>query len=258
MKLFNYIEERKKTKDILIMAHQILGYPDLDINYEMIKLFAKHGVDFVELQIPFSDPVADGTTFLKANQEALKNGMTVEKCFDFADRVAQEFDISFLFMTYYNILFQYGVDKFVAKTKELGLDGIIVPDATPENSEEYYAACKKAEIASILIATPYSSDERIKFVSSLGEGMLYCVPRKGITGSKTKFGSDVEEFIARCKSLSGLPVGIGFGIQNKDDVEFLKGKSDIAIIGSQFLNILEKDGLEGVDKFLKEICSVCK
>lgn len=256
MRINDYIEERKKNKKILIMAHQVLGYPDFETNYEMLKLFNKYNIDFVELQIPFSEPIADGTTFLKANQDSLANGTTVDKCFEFAEKVKKDFNISFLFMTYYNILVQYGIEKFIVKTKGIGFDGLIIPDATPENSEEYYDSCKQNEIDPILIATPYSSDERIKYVSSFGSGMLYCVPRKGVTGNKTNFDENLGTFTERCKNVSGLPVGVGFGIQKKEDIEFLIDKSDVAIIGSQFLNILESEGLAGVEKFLQEINSV--
>ncbi|WP_139491774.1 tryptophan synthase subunit alpha [Brevibacillus dissolubilis] len=253
IKLADLIESKKSTKRIQIMTHQILGYPDFETNYEMIKLFAKYGVDYVELQIPFSEPIADGPVFLKANQDALKNGVTVEQCFAFAEKVAAEFNIPFLFMTYYNILYAQGVEAFVKRSKEIGIKGLIVPDAYPEGSAEYFEACQKHGVDAIVLTTPYTTPERMEYLNSLASGFVYCVARKGVTGSKTKFDDATTEYIANCRASLDVPIGVGFGIQEREDIDYLAGKSDIAIVGSELLKVLERDGLAGVERLLAEL-----
>ncbi|WP_237690783.1 tryptophan synthase subunit alpha [Paenibacillus caui] len=236
------------------MTHQILGYPDFETNYEMIRLFHESGVDLVELQLPFSEPIADGPIFLRANQASLANGTTTLKCLEFAGRVASDFpEISFLFMTYYNIVFQYGIDSFVKECATIGIRGLIVPDAYPEESDKFLEACREYNVEPIMIATPYTPDERLAYLSEQTGGFLYCAARKGVTGSKTAFGKETDEFLTRVRSQAKTPIAVGFGIQSEEDVRFLHGKCDIAIIGTQLLKVLEQDGLNGVKRFLKSL-----
>ncbi|OHD14740.1 MAG: tryptophan synthase subunit alpha [Spirochaetes bacterium GWD1_27_9] len=255
----NHINKRLQEKKILIMTHQVLGYPSFEVNYEIIKLFAKYKIDIVELQIPFSEPIADGPVFAKANQEAIKQGVKVKDCMDFAQKVAAEFDIKFVFMTYYNILIQYGLEDFIKKSKEIGITSLIVPDAYPENSMEFFDLSYKYDVAPIAIATPYTDDERFKFIDSLTRGLLYCVPRKGVTGIKTSFDYETLAFIDKCKTNSKHPIGVGFGVQSKEDIQNLTGHTDIAIIGSHLLKTLEsgtlKEGLQKVEDFLASLNS---
>lgn len=232
------------------MAHQIVGYPDFETNYEMIRLFHECGVDLVELQIPFSEPIADGPLFLKANQQALERGTTVKQCLDFARKVTENFGISCVFMTYYNILLQYGVERFVETAKLLGIRGLIVPDAFPEESEEYFAACKQQQVDPILMVTPYTPVNRLEYLANKTEGFLYCAARKGVTGIKTAFGEATTAFLSRCRQYSSTPIAVGFGVQRPEDVRYLVNKSDIATIGSTLLYILEAEGIPGVRKFL--------
>lgn len=232
------------------MAHQIVGYPDFETNYEMIRLFHECGVDLVELQLPFSEPIADGPLFLKANQKALERGATIKQCLDFAQKVAEDFGISFVFMTYYNILLQYGVDRFVETAKNLGIRGLIVPDAFPEESGEYFAACEQHQVDPILVVTPYTPDNRFAYLTDRTEGFLYCAARKGVTGSHTSFGDATTDFLVRCRQYASTPIAVGFGVQRPEDVRYLVGKSDIATVGSAILTVLEAEGIAGVKEFL--------
>ncbi|QHW29971.1 tryptophan synthase subunit alpha [Paenibacillus rhizovicinus] len=243
-------------KPIQLMTHQILGFPDFDANYEMIRLFHENGVELVELQLPFSEPIADGPVFLRANQAALAYGTTTARCMAFAERVVADFpEISFIFMTYYNIVIQYGIRDFVAKCAAIGIRGLIVPDAYPEESGEFLDACREFGVEPILIVTPYTSNARLAYLSGQTGGFLYCAARKGVTGSKTSFGEESDEFLNRARTAAKTPIAVGFGIQSAEDVAFLKGKCDIAIIGTQLLIILERDGLAGVEQFLKSLAS---
>jgi tryptophan synthase alpha chain len=249
-KLAQEILEKRKGKPILLMAHQIVGYPDFEMNYEMIRLFQECGVDLVELQIPFSEPIADGPLFLKANQKALERGVTVGQCLDFAQKVTRDFALPCIFMTYYNILLQYGVKQFVETARSLGIRGLIVPDAFPEESEEYFTACKQQQVDPILVVTPYTPVSRLVYLANKTDGFLYCAARKGVTGFKTSFGDATTDFLSRCRQYSSTPIAVGFGIQRPEDVRYLANKSDIAIVGSTLLNVLEAEGTPGVREFL--------
>lgn len=253
MGMTDYINQKKEQKKILLMAHQILGYPGFEANEKMLDLFQQYDVDLLELQIPFSDPVADGTTFLKANQDALENGTTIDECFNWIEKFCKKYSFPILIMTYYNIIFHYGVDSFVKRSKNAGIKGFIVPDAMPENCPEYLEACKKYGMNPIFIATPYTKEERLDYINSISSGFIYCVPRKGVTGIKTDFNTDTNNFLSHCRKHISLPLGVGFGIQNKEDIASLEGEADIAIIGSHFLRLLEREGLRGVENFLKSL-----
>jgi tryptophan synthase alpha chain len=166
----------------------------------------------MELQIPFSEPIADGPVILHANQKALAGGVTVQECLDFAQKVTQAFDIPFLFMTYYNILFKYGVDRFSATMAERGLQGTIVADLPPEEGKEYLTAMEAYNLAPIFIFSPTTPDERMKYLASFARGFVYCVARKGVTGADTTFSKELERYLARCRRATNLPLALGFGV----------------------------------------------
>ena len=254
MNLENYINEKKKSKDILLMSHQILGYPSFEENERVIELFAKNKVDLVELQIPFSDPVADGPTFMKANQTAVENGIKVGQCLEFmAKMVKKHEEIPFLFMTYFNIIYKYGIEKFAQKCMKIGVKGLIVPDAPIDDANEFFAICTKNGIDAVGLATAYTKNDRMAEISHKCGGFIYYVPRKGVTGQKTKFGDDVLDRIKEVGALVDKNIAVGFGISSRSDVQKLVGAADIAIIGSKILNVLENDGLQAVDEFLKNL-----
>lgn len=152
--LTNYINTKRKSKDILLMTHIVVGYPDLETSFKIVETMVNSGVDLMELQIPFSEPIADGPTILYANHIALKNGVKTKNCFEFSFKITQMFDIPFLFMTYYNILFKYGVSKFALDMKKSGLKGAIVPDLPPEEGKEYIEAMKKIILTQFLFLLP--------------------------------------------------------------------------------------------------------
>ena len=205
----------------------------------------------MELQIPFSEPMADGPVILKANQDALATGITVQDCIDFAARVTAAFDIPFLFMSYYNILFKYGVDSFARTMTRIGVRGAIVPDLPPEEAEEYLAAMKRNNLSPIFIFAPNSSDARMSMIAGHGGGFIYCVARKGVTGHTTDFSGDLDASLARFRGATELPLAVGFGVKEKADVDFLKGKADIAVIGSQAIRVLDEQGVSGIGHFIR-------
>jgi tryptophan synthase alpha chain len=251
MALESYIKERLEKKDILLMTHIVLGYPSFGASLETIKTMVDAGVDIMELQIPFSEPTADGPVIVHANQKALEKGATVEKCLKLAEMAAEAFDIPFLIMTYYNIPFKYGVDKFASAMAGAGLKGAIIADLPPEEGMDYMAAMQKNNLEPIMLFSPATTAERMRFIGSFAKGFIYCVARKGVTGKDTNFSNDLEKYLARCREETDLPLALGFGIKEKADIDFLKGKADIAVIGTQSIRIMEKDGIAAVGDFIR-------
>jgi tryptophan synthase alpha chain len=249
--LESYLRKRLEEKEILLMTHIVLGYPSLDESLRVIKAMVKAGVDLMELQIPFSEPTADGPVIVHANQEALNRGTTVDQCLELAERITQTFDIPFLFMTYYNIPFKYGINRFASAMSKRGIRGAIIPDLPPEEGKDYLEAMRKHGLAPVLIFTPNTSPERMRYIASFAGGLIYCVARKGVTGKDTDFSAELAAYLARCREATTLPLALGFGIKEKADVDFLRGKADIAVVGTQSIRIMEKDGSAAVGAFIR-------
>jgi len=249
-KLEDTIKIKLSHKEVLLMTHLVLGYPSLEVNRQVIKQMVENGVDLIELQIPFSEPVADGPVILKANQDALQHKIKVQDCLDFAAEVIGQYDIPFLFMTYYNILFKYGVADFVNKAKEIGIQGFIIPDLPPEEGAEYLQSMKSCGLSPIQIYAPTSTEERMRYLADNGAGFIYCVARRGVTGQQTDFDEDFNTYISRCRSATDLPLAVGFGIRDKGDVAYLTGKADIAVIGSETIRLVDERGADAVGPFI--------
>jgi len=251
--LETYLQKWLKEKEILLMTHIVLGYPSFEDCFRIIEAMVAAGVELMELQIPFSEPIADGPVILHANQKALAGGATVQKCLDFAGKVSRTFDIPFLFMSYYNILFKYGVDRFAAAMVAGGLKGAIVPDLPPEEGTAYLAVMQSCKLAPIFIFSPTTSDKRMKYLASFGQGFIYCVARKGVTGVDTDFSEQLDAYLGRCRRATDLPLALGFGVKEKADIDFLKGKVDIAVIGSQTIRLVDQAGVGVVGEFIKSL-----
>lgn len=251
MLLESHIRNKRAEKEILLMTHIVLGYPTFEKSFRVVEAMVDAGVDLMELQIPFSEPVADGPVISRANQEALAGGSTVQKCLDFSEEIARTFKIPFLIMSYYNILFKYGVNRFVSAMARKGLKGAIVPDLPPEEGKEYLKAMGIYDLAPIFIYSPTTPDDRMKFIASLSRGFIYCVARKGVTGTTTTFTNDVANYVDRCRKASPLPLALGFGVKGKEDVDFLRGRVDIAVIGSQTISILDEEGISPAVDFIR-------
>ncbi len=251
--LEQYIKDRRQKQEILLMTHLVLGHPHFDTSLRLVESMAHAGVDLIELQIPFSEPIADGPVILRANQEALNGGSTVERCFEVATEVARRFDIPFLFMSYYNVLFKRGVAQFVSRMQDAGLRGAIVPDLPPQEAGEYLASMKEASLDPIFIYAPNTKAERLKAIATHGSGFVYCVARKGVTGAATAFSDDLSGYLERARAATSLPLAVGFGVKEKQDVDFLRGKADIAVVGSETLRVLERGGLAAVSPFLSSL-----
>ena len=253
MALEMVLRNKLKEKDILLMTHIVLGYPSLEDSFKIVETMVDSGVDLIELQVPFSEPIADGPVIVRANQRALQRGATVKACLNLAERVVRKFDIPFLIMTYYNILFCYGVHDFVSAMAKKGLQGAIIPDLPPEEGHDYLEAMKAYDLAPILIFSPATSDKRMKYLDSFGRGFIYCVARKGVTGADTNFSTGLGSYLVRCRKASRLPLALGFGIKGRADVGFLRGLADIAVIGTETIRMVEEQGVASVRGFIRSL-----
>lgn len=232
------------------MTHIVLGYPSFDVNRRVVKEMVENGVDCIELQIPFSEPMADGPVILKANQISIAEGTKISDCLEFGKEMSQTYDIPFLFMTYYNIIFKYGEARFFNHAKESDIKGLIIPDLPPEHGELFLQQAREKGIAPVFIFAPTSTDDRMRELASFGSGFIYCVARRGVTGKKSEFGSEFSTYLDRCRAATELPLAVGFGIQNRDDVDALKGKADIAVIGSRTIQLVDEHGPSAVGPFI--------
>jgi len=245
------LRTRRQERDILLMTHIVLGYPNFDDCLRVVETMVEAGVDLMELQIPFSEPIADGPVILHANQKSLHAGATVERCLRFAETVSARFDIPFLFMSYYNILFKYGVDAFTKRMRDAGMVGAIVPDLPPEEADDYLAAMQHNDLAPIFIYSPNTTDERMGRIASCAGGFVYCVARKGVTGPATDFTETFRAYLDRCRAATDLPLALGFGVQDREDIDFLRGQVDIAVIGTATIRLLDAQGIGALRGFIE-------
>lgn len=244
------IRRRRADKNILLMTHIVLGYPSFDDARRMVGAMVEAGVDLMELQIPFSEPIADGPVILHANQTALAAGSTVDRCIEVAARLAEEFPIPFVFMTYCNVAFVRGYQRFAREVRAAGLRGAILPDLPFEEATDWLAAARAESLDPIFIYSPNTSDQRLRDIAAHARGFVYCVARKGVTGATTEFGS-LNQYLERCRGATTLPLAVGFGVKTRGDVEQLIGKADLAVVGSETIRILEERGVQAVGTFIR-------
>jgi len=248
------LKQGKKRK-ILLMTHLIAGYPSLEANWEMLEAMAEADVDLVELQMPFSEPSADGPLFVKANQEALRNGIKWEIFFDLMSRASKQFNFPLLMMGYFNTTFTMGFEKYCKSILNHGGEGFIIPDLPFEEYGELFRYSKDYELDPIMLCTPTNTDERLKKICSKGSGFIYCVARKGVTGKNTVLGTNEEKFLQKCRQYTDLPLALGFGLSSPEDLDKLKGKAEIAVVGSALLKTWENDGKDGYREHISSLAS---
>lgn len=257
MNLSAYIRQRLQSRKILIMTHAIAGFPSLEANWEMLEAMAEAGVDLVELQMPFSEPVADGPTFARANQHALSRGLKLGHYFALMERAATAFSFPLLMMGYYNTVFRLGHAAFCEQLRARGGAGFILPDLPVEEYGDLFAHSARCELSPIMLMAPTSSGARLAHIGRHAKGMVYTVARKGVTGSKTELEAGIYDFVARCRQATDQPLGMGFGLRQGKDLRQLQGQVEVAIVGSALLECWEREGREGYRKLLQELVAGC-
>lgn len=233
------LAELKAQKRPGLMTHTVIGYPNLETTVNLVQDMEAAGVDLVELQIPFSDPLADGPTIQRACEAAIENGTKVSDAFKVAKKLSKTTQLPLLFMTYYNIIYKYGVEKFCADAAEAGINGLIVPDAPLEVAEREGLAesCSKYGLYNIAVLAPTSTDRRLH-KNAKAQGFVYCMSRQGVTGAKQGFDPELGHYLKRVRKHLSVPIALGFGISSRERVQAVLPHTDIAVIGSAVIDII--------------------
>jgi tryptophan synthase alpha subunit len=232
--------EQRASSTPALMTHVVLGYPDLKTSIDIVRAMADGGASCIELQIPFSDPMADGSTIMAANEAALAQGVSVRDCFRAAEKLSRSVSVPLLFMSYFNIVYCYpgSVRRFCKDAVQAGVQGLIVPDVPPEErSEGYWEYSYQEGAIPIPVVAPVSSKQRLKIIQkSAHSGFVYCVSTTGTTGARTTLPPDLAPYLRTVKSVFRLPVAVGFGISTQAQVRRLSGLADIAVVGSAMID----------------------
>lgn len=229
-----------------------INFPEKDNGTDLAKLASENGVDFIELGLPYSDPLADGETIQECSSIALRNGANFESYFSIAKEIKEELCLPTLFMGYFNQVLQFGVERFAERCIETGIKNVIIPDLPLEVF--YKEKMDALPISFIFLITPNTSVERIKKIDELSNGFIYCVADNSITGAKSEMKSHQIAYFEKLRSLNlKNPLVAGFGISNKEQIETLEPYVDGVIIGSAFLKSILKDGLQGGETFLQSL-----
>lgn len=221
------------------------GDPDLETTEQIIYAMERAGADLIELGIPFSDPTAEGPVIQAANIRALKHQITTDDVFSLVRKVRKTVRIPLAFMTYANVVFSYGVEKFMETCREAGVDGLILPDIPFEEKDEFAGACKAHGIDFVSLIAPTSHD-RIRTIAADAQGFVYCVSSLGVTGTRTKITTDVGAMVRLVKEVKDIPCAIGFGISTPEQAKEMAAHADGVIVGSAIVKICAKYGKDCV------------
>jgi len=227
---FNDLKAQKRGGFIPFI---VAGDPDLGVTGELIVELANQGASLIELGVPFSDPVADGVTIQAAAERALKNPISVAAILEVVKAVrADACDVPIILFSYYNPILQFGLDNFADEAVEAGIDGILITDLVPEEAAEFRSILSKRDLALIMLAAPTSSDERLKKICALASGFVYAVSRAGVTGARNSLSGDAQNLVERLRKFTDLPIAVGFGISNAEQVSATWKYADAAVVGS--------------------------
>lgn len=237
-----------------LIGYVTVGYPGLEATLKVVPLLASRGCDIVELGIPFSDPLADGVTIQKASFQALQKGVSPEKCLEVAGQLRQKVDIPLVFMTYFNPVFSYGLEKFCLECTRSGVDGLIIPDLPPEEGSELEEITRRQGLDLIYLLAPTSTKGRIKLVGERSRGFIYLVSVTGVTGARDRLPEDLKSFVARVRQAANRPLCVGFGISTPEQAKQVASIADGVIVGSRIIQLMEEpDFLSLVGSFIEEL-----
>ena len=217
------------------------GDPDLETTAAAIKAAAENGADLIELGIPFSDPTAEGPVIQGANLRALSGGITTDKIFTFVKELRRDVKVPMVFMTYANVVFSYGTEKFISTCRDIEIDGLILPDLPFEEKEEFQPFCERCGVDLISLIAP-TSENRIAMIAKEAEGFLYIVSSLGVTGTRTEITTDLASIVKVVRENTDVPCAIGFGISSPEQAKKMADISDGAIVGSAIIKLIEKHG----------------
>lgn len=225
----------------VLIAYVTAGYPDITDTLRIATVLAENGCDIIELGIPFSDPLADGATIQRASYQALQRGITPESCLKIAAEIREKISQPLIFMTYYNPVYNYGLEAFCRSCVESGINGLIVPDLPPDEGDELSKTADNHNLDLIYLLPPNSTGERITLVADKSRGFIYLVSLTGVTGARDSLPVELEEFVKRVRSRTKKPLCVGFGISTPEHARRIAAIADGVIVGSRILQLIEED-----------------
>jgi len=236
--------ELRASGELGVIAYIVAGDPALDASLKYVLALAEAGADVIELGVPFSDPLADGPTIQRASERALKAGATLAGVLDLVRCIRQSSspanEVPLVLFSYYNPILQMGLQKFASSAASAGADGVLATDLTPEESEDYRRILIAHHLDTIFLGAPTSTDERLAKIAACSSGFLYLISRTGVTGAKDALPDDLPALIRRTRSVTQLPIAVGFGISLPGHVSVLGGLADAAVVGSALVSEIEK------------------
>ena len=230
--------ELKKTGGKALVCFLTAGDPDIETTRQIVLNIEKAGADIVELGVPFSDPLADGPSIQESSMRALKHGTNVRDILNLVKSIRTESEIPIILMSYYNPILHYGLKNFAEDAKKAGVDGMIITDLTPEESDDWLSVSKAGEIDTIFLLAPTSTDDRIKKVAQLCSGFIYCVSRTGVTGVRDSAPKEIRELVDNIRVRTDKPVAVGFGISKPEHAKAMCEFADGIIVGSVLVNMI--------------------
>ena len=267
-RLVRKFEDLSERNEHALICYVVVGYPDIDTSGAIVATLASAGADVIEIGIPFSDPIADGPTIQEASYDALMKGTTPEKCLNLAHGIRNRFpDLPILIMTYSNILLRTGFEYFMIRSKSLGIDGFILPDMTIEESDCYTKQASGLGLATIFLASPNTSEQRMNSIMNRSSGFVYLVSVYGITGARKSFEDYTLGAIKQAKRIAGsrLPIAVGFGINKPTHVRsIIEAGADAVIVGSAIVDKIKSNTnnktkmLETLRSYIIEMKRACK
>ena len=238
-----------------LIAYITVGYPSIEDTLKMVPILASSGCDIVELGIPFSDPIADGVTIQRASFHALQNGVTPKVCLEVAKELSRKTQIPLVFMTYFNPVFSYGLEKFCGACASSGVSGLIIPDLPLEEGSELETITQRQGLDLIYLLAPTSTKERIELIAQKSRGFIYLVSVTGVTGARDRLPTDLEVFVNRVKQIAKQPLCVGFGISTSEQARRVVRIADGVIVGSRIIQLIETDDnfMSTIGNFIKEL-----
>lgn len=225
------------------IAFVTCGDPDLETTAKVVRAVVENGADLIELGIPFSDPTAEGPVIQGANLRALRGGITTDKIFAFVKELRRDVKVPMVFMTYANAVFSYGAEKFISTCRDIGIDGLILPDLPFEEKEEFLPTCRQYDVDLISLIAP-TSENRISMIAREAEGFIYIVSSLGVTGTRSEIKTDLASIVNVVRENTKVPCAIGFGISTPEQAKRMADISDGAIVGSAIIKLIEKYGAD--------------
>ena len=242
------------------IAFVTCGDPDLETTGAVVREMVKNGADLIELGIPFSDPTAEGPVIQGANLRALNGGVTTDQIFEFVKELRRDVSVPMVFMTYANVVFSYGAERFISTCRKIGMDGLILPDLPYEEKEEFQPICRRFGLELISLIAP-TSENRIAMIAGEAEGFVYLVSSLGVTGMRSEIKTDLTSIVEAIRRNTDIPCAIGFGISTPEQAARMSDLADGVIVGSAIVRLIEKYGRQApeyVGRYVKEMKDVIR